>query len=271
MFRRPCAHRAANLASEIRTANRLGEHEQAVTLYDTLCSIEPDDPSHRIGLARAQATAGDFVAALAALDEAAKVEDLTVTLRGSLLSRRAEVALAAGRLDEAAAAEREALELPMARGARRTHQLRLTAAEDPTLAPIVLSYLAPFESGAAAKTGAVRRLFAAMQVAELPGYRPLGSYLMARQLLNAQQPAPAVALLQRALAPEADDRPLPSPQFVRAAHIALMSACVQSGAFSVARDALRTLQALPDSGNGDALVAADWQERIEFFAAHRGG
>lgn len=266
VFRRPCAHRAANVAAQIRHAGRRGDRDGAVALYRTLCSIEPEDPAHKLGLARAYGKAGDLVGALAVLAEAAAVPDLTVTLKAALASSRAEVALAAGELTVAAQTEREALRLPMARSAQRTHQLRLTGAEDPALAPVVLRYLAPFATDDDGVAAAMSRLYAAIEIAEIPGYRALGSYLVARQLLNVQDPRPAVALLQTALDPPPGDHGLPSPQFVRAAHIALLSAAVQSGQTEAARAALTTLARLPDSGHGDALVLADWQERVEFFA-----
>lgn len=266
VFRRPCAHRAANLASEIRAADRQGRHADVIALYGTLCTIEPDDTAHRIGLAWAQAMAGDFDGALASLDEAAATQDLTVTLRAALESRRAEVALSAGNLAEAVRAETEALTLPMRRGTRRTHQLRLAAAQDPELTDLIVTYLAPFASTTLGKTAAVRRLFAAMKVADAPGYRALGSYLMGRQLLNAQMPKAAAEQLATALNPKDGDGTLPSPQFVRAAHIALLSATVQAGDYAQARTTVAALAALPESGHGDALVAALWRERIEFFA-----
>jgi len=270
VFRRPCAHRAANLRSDIALADRRGDWEQTIALYETLCSIEPEDPAHPIGLAWAHAIAGDFASALEALATAEAMKDLTVSMRSALLSRKAEVALAAGRLDEAAAAEREALELPISRGARRTHQLRLVGAEDPALAPYIVDYLAPFDPYAKGRAGAVNRLMAAVTLRERPGYRALGSYLMARQLLNVQKAGPAVELLQTALEPGPGDHGLPSPEFVRAALVALLSASVQAGEFEVARDAVDQLAAQPDSGHGDAAVVELWRERIEFFAKSAG-
>lgn len=268
VFRRPCAHRAANLAGEIRRSNRQGRHADAVALYQTLCTIEPDDPGHLIGLSSAQAIDGDFAAALASLDVAAAMDDLTVTLKAALLSRRAEVALAAGDLEQAAAAEHEALQLPIRRSARRTHQLRLAAAEDPRLAARIVEYLAPFSTEGSTKAGTVRRLLAAMQIRELPQYQALGAYLLARQLLNTQLADAATPLLQQALDPAVGDRGLPSPEFRRAAVLALLSASVQAGHFDTARDALRRLSRLTDSGHGDDAVLQLWRARVEFFAAN---
>lgn len=270
VFRRPCAHRAANLHSEIAQADRRGDWEETIALYQTLCSIEPEDPAHPIGLAWAHALGGDFPAALEALATAEAMADLTVSMRSALLSRKAEVALAAGELEEAAVAEREALELPISRGERRTHQLRLVGAEDPALAPYVVDYLAPFDPYAKGKTGAVTRLMAAVDIRDQPGYAALGSYLMARQLLNVQQAKPAVALLQAALDPTEGDHGLPSPEFERAALEALLSASIQAGELDVARGAVDRLASLPGSGHGDAADVAEWRERIEFFAASAG-
>jgi len=266
VFRRPCAHRAANIASEIRKADRQGQHEDAVTLYKTLCSIEPEDPAHLLGLAWAQGVTGDFGAATATLDEVTALDDLTVTIKAALASRRAEVALAAGDLPSAIQAEQEALTLPMARSKRRTHQLRLSAATDPSLTADIVAYLAPFDPYASGKIGAVQRLAAAVRIAALPGYRALGSYLMARQLLNVTDPEGAVPLLQVALSPEAGE--LPSDEFRRAAQLALLSASVQARQFDVARATVDALAKAPHSGHGDDQIVADWRERIEFFAQH---
>jgi hypothetical protein len=116
----------------------------------------------------------------------------------------------------------------------------------------------------------VRAAHAAAEMARRPSHRSLGDYLLARQLLNVQQCEAAVPLLERSLAPQGDERGLPSPEYVRAAHLALVGALVEDDRFDEAERVLAALRELPGQGNGHRAVWREWQRRIEFFASYPG-
>jgi len=105
-------------------------------------------------------------------------------------------------------------------------------------------------------------------VARQPNHRSLGDYLLARQLLNVQEHAAAVPLLERSLAPQAGERGLPSLEFVRAAHLSLVSALVEGERYADAARVLAALEQVPEQGNGHRAVHREWQRRIEFFASY---
>ncbi|HET6583946.1 MAG TPA: hypothetical protein VFG69_10865, partial [Nannocystaceae bacterium] len=95
-------------------------------------------------------------------------------------------------------------------------------------------------------------------------------YLLARQLLNVQDHEAAVPLLQRSLAPRADDGGLPSVEYERAARLALIGALLEGRRFADAREVLASLAALPDQGNGHRAVIGEWARRIAFFERYPG-
>ena len=270
VFQRPCAHRAATLLQKVGQDQARGRFDEAIDGYRTLCSIEPERPEHKVGLALALAIAQQFDEALAALDEAMAYEDLTVTLKARVLERRADVALAAGEFDVANEALAEALLLPVSTGQRRGLLLRVAAAADPELAPLIVEYYLMFDTQADSATGAVRRLYAAQQIRERTGYEALGSYLLGLQLLNAQRPAAARPLLEDAVAQANTGKGLPGPEFLRKARLELVNVCTQTGRFDQADAVLDALEAEPGIGNGHRLIYSQWRARVAFFREYLG-
>lgn len=264
VFQRPCAHRAATLLQEVALAQARGRLETVVEGFRTLCEIEPEEPEHKLGLAQGLAVAGRFEEALEVLEEAMATPELTVTLQAIVLERRADVALAAGELAVAVQALDQALQLPLSESQRRGLLLKRAAADDADLAPLVVSFYRLFETDDDAASGAVQRVFAAQQIRDLPGYRSLGSYLLARQLLNEQLAGPARPLLEDAVANAHRDRGLPGPEFVREARELLVSACVVTGRYDQANAVLDELEAEPGLGNGHRLTLEQWRSRVAF-------
>lgn len=265
VFQRPCAHRAATLLHEVAQAQARGRLETAVEGFRTLCAIEPEQPEHKLGLAQSLAVAERFDEALAVLDEAMAMPDLTVTLQALVLERRADVALAAGALEVAAGALEQALALPLSERQRRGLLLKLAGAHDADLAPLIVDYYLMFETDDDPVAGAVRQAFTAQRVRERPGYRSLGSYLLARQLLNAQLPGPARPLLEDALATARAGHGLLGPEFVREAQLLLVEACVQVERFDQADAVLDEFAADPSLRNGDRLELEQWRSLVAFF------
>lgn len=270
VFQRPCAHRAAILLQDVAQAQARGRWELAEEGWRTLCEIEPDDAQHKIGLAQTLAVGERWDEALGVLEQALATPALTVTLQATVLERRADVALAAGELDVAAQALEQALGLMPAEGQRRGLLLKRAAARDSTLAPLVVSFFRMFEDEDDSVTGAVMQAHTAQRVRELPGYESLGSYLLARQLLNAQLPAQARPLLEQALGRASEGHGLPGPEFVREARMMLLEACVQVGAYDQAEATIEALAADPALRNGDRLDLEQWRARVAFFRTYLG-
>jgi tetratricopeptide (TPR) repeat protein len=265
VFQRPCAHRAAILLQDVAQAQARGRFETAVEGWRTLCEIEPEDAQHNLGLAQTLAVAERWDEALTVLDEALSTPELTVTLQGSVLERRADVALAAGELSQASEALEQALALPVSEGQRRGLLLKRAAARDAELAPYIVSYYRMFENDDDPVAAGVQQAFTAQQVRELPGYRSLGSYLLARQLLNVQLPGPARPLLEDALVAADEGHGLLGPEFVREARMLLLEACIQVERFDEADAVLDEIAADPELRNGDRMELEQWRSRVVFY------
>lgn len=262
VFQRPCAHRAATLLQEVAVAGARGRLQTMVEGYETLCELEPEEPLHKLGLAQGLAVMGRLDEALAVLDEAMAMPELTTTLQGVVLERRADAALAAGELSVALEALDGALGLALSEGQRRGLLLKRAAARDADLAPLVVEFYRLFETDDDPVSAAVQRAFAAQRIRERPGYRGLGSYLLARQLLEEQLPGPARPLLEDALALRDE---LPGAEYVREARLLLVSACVQTGRYEQADAVLDAMEAEPGVRNGHRLEHAQWRARVAFF------
>ncbi len=270
VFERPCAHRAADVRNEIERANARGEFEDAIVGWRELCAIEPEQPEHTLGLGHALAIAGRYDEAGQVFTDAATAPELATTQIAAIAERQGDVALALGDLAGAKAAYERALAQPQSEARRRVLQLRIEGASDPELAPLVLAYLAPFDATGNEEVRAVRSTHAAAEIARRAGHRALGDYLLARQLLNVQAHEAAVPLLQSSLAPAAGEPALPSIEYVRAAHLALVGALVQGDRFDEAHQVVARLAALPEQGNGHRAATLEWQRRIDFFAGYPG-
>lgn len=263
VFERPCAHRAAEVRSEIERASARGQFDEAIGSWRELCRIEPEQPEHGLGLAGALAIAGELDGAAGVLDELARTPDLTATILAAIAERRGDVELARGDRIAAAQAYAAAMAQPQGESRLRLLQLRIAATDDPELTPLVLRYLAPFDADGDDMVRAIQAAAAAAEIARLPRHQGLGNYLLARQLLNVQGSAAAAGLLVEALAhPDS----LPSPEMIRAARIALLEADVIRGEFARARSTLATLRAEPDLGHGQLASYDEWAARIVFFA-----
>ena len=139
-------------------------------------------------------------------------------------------------------------------------------AQDPALAPRLLAYFAPFEPQPDHPNQAVLRLYAALQVAALPGQRSLGGYLVGRQLLNVGDGPGARDQLELSLSPGTGDPGLATPELLRGARLMLLEACVRARDYPRAREVLRDLTTGPILGGGHRLELEQWRARVEFFA-----
>jgi hypothetical protein len=270
VFRRPCAHRAADLRSAAARARLLGQQHEALDHQQTLCRIEPDEPGHFLGLAEMLAGWERYAEAAKVLDELATREQLTATIRGLIDEQRGDTALLAGtpeQLEIAATRYQAALALGLGENRARQLQIKLLAARDPALAPLVAQYFGPFRVEDESHAGAVLQLWTASKIADLPGHHALGHYLLGRQFLIAAAPREAAAVLAEALAPPLGEPMLATRELRRAAILAQLSALTQSRDWQGARAWLGPLRELAE-GAGHRELVDEWSERIAFFESY---
>jgi tetratricopeptide (TPR) repeat protein len=268
VFQRPCAHRIARLVEESRVANERGRPGQGIEPIRTLCELEPERPEHRLRLANQLARGGLYTAAHDALDQARATGDLTVSIEALISERRGDLALFLGDLSTAESAFDAALELPVEEARMRGLQLKRLGASDRELAPLIADYYGHFDNEDTGLVRAVARIHVAHLVREMTGYGALGSYLIGRQLLNVQRYDQAIAPFERSLSGSSTDGVLPSPEFVRAARVALLHSYTRTGRYERARAMLESLEADPDLGSGGRQEADLWRERIEFVSSY---
>ncbi len=265
IFQRPCAHRAALLAAESATAQARGDLVASIEALATLCALEPDRPEHQLGQAFVLARAGDLQRASELLQAALQSPGTTSTLRALTRERLGDVALSGGDLAGAALHYREALQGTTSEARIRNLQVKLLATDDPALSPYLQAYLLLFDTPARRPTLALRRLYAARQIADLPAYAALGEYLTGLQLAGMEDPLSALAHLERSLDPAPGSQPLHTPELLRAARLRLVNALVQTRRYDRAEAFLTLLEADPEIGNGHRVTYNMWRERIAFF------
>ncbi len=274
IFQRPCAHRAADLAAEANAALARGDGERRIGALHELCAVEPEQPEHRLALALAQAQTGlrdDAATTLAELADAALLvgkpggQELSDTLLAILDERRGDLALAASELGTADGHYARALARGLGEGQQRTLQIKRRGAADPALAPRLLAYFTPFDPQPDHPNQSVLRLYAALQIAALPGQRALGGYLVGRQLLNVGDGASARDQLELSLSPGTGQAPLGTPELLRSARLMLVEACLRARDYPRAREVLADLAAIPMLA-GHRQELDQWRARVEFFA-----
>lgn len=267
VFRRPCAHRAAELAGEAARARIRGQVDEALDAQQTLCAIEPEEPGHVLRLAEMLAGWDRFADAGALLDELAGREGLTASVEARIAEQRGDTALLAGQLDAARADYEAAIGLGLSEAQRRVLDIKIAASQDPALAPLVAAYFRPFDVDGATRPAALLRLWAAAQIADLPDHRALGNYLLGRQFLIIAAPAQAAEVLAVTLDEARAQTETWSPAMRRAAHLSRLSALTQIHAWDAARRELEPLEQLAE-GQGHRDVVDQWRARIEFFETY---
>jgi tetratricopeptide (TPR) repeat protein len=265
VFRRPCAHRAADLATEAAQARLRDQREEALEAVQTLCSIEPERPEHALLLADMLASYGMLEDANATLDETAARDDLTSTVTAAIEEQRGDTALVAGDFDRAARHYRDALGYGQREAGIRVLEIKQMAAADPKLAPLIIDYFGIFQLDDKGQATAMLRLWAASEISRLPGHWALGHYLLGRNFLNVSVPEQALEVLDRANNPPAGEPRLESPVMRRALRWALVSALVQTRKWDRAREVLDVIEREDVEGRGHTREIADWRARVDFY------
>jgi hypothetical protein len=269
IFQRPCAHRAADLLTEATLAQARGDVPRRLGALKDLCAVEPELPEHRLVLALAEAQSGLLAEAEATLASLDGLQDLTDTILAIQDERRGDLALARGDLAAAGAAYERALTRGVSEAQERQLQIKRLGARHPILAPHLLAYFDPFEPHPEHPHESVLRLYAALQIAALPGHAAIGGYLAGRQLLNVHHGAAARDHLEKALSPGTGEPALPTPELQRGAGLMLLEAALRTRDYPRARAVLAELQRDPGLGPGHRQDLALWADRVDFFERTR--
>ncbi|MFV8754617.1 hypothetical protein ACNOYE_29055 [Nannocystaceae bacterium ST9] len=265
VFRRPCAHRAADLASEAAMARLRDERDEALDAVRTLCTIEPERPEHQLALADMLASFGMLDEAATTLDETAARDDLTSSVKAAIEEQRGDTALVAGDLARAGEHYRVAQTFGQRDAALRVLEIKLMATADPLLAPLIVDYFGIFQPDDKGQATAMLRLWAATEISRLPGHWALGNYLLGRQFINVSAPEQALEVLDRADRPALGEPKLDSPTMRRALRWALVSALVQTHAWARARGVLALIEREDVEGRGHTTEIAEWRARVDFY------
>ncbi|TPV96289.1 MAG: hypothetical protein B7733_05485 [Myxococcales bacterium FL481] len=280
IFTRACAHRVANLREQARAALDRGRVDEAVSILERLCELEPAEFRHRERLAYTLASEKRYAQADATLSSAAEIEGLTDGAASSIAELRGDVALRRRLLSEAHAHYERALAYPLAASQRRALILKRLAASDPTAAADIIEYFALFDLGKSSGPSTIVRVAAAGHLASDPVHGAIGSYLLGHQLAAAERPDLALPYIRRAATTHEPTPPLPAADLAREARLLLVESLVLTGHHD---DALRELERLasltsvpgPDDTSlplehrsGDRLDYDLWRQRIRFFATY---
>jgi tetratricopeptide (TPR) repeat protein len=267
IFRRPCAHRIAELSAQANLDRRSAKNEEAIEGIREICRLEANEPAHRLRLARAQAAADLEADAFTTLDEASALEKLTRSQVAAIEELRGDIALAAKDYESAVRAYEKARALPLREGRLRGIDIKLTGARlgqqgDDALAKRILDYFGPFDALTLDWVKRLRglenaRVLAGQDARELGA---MGHYLVARQLLNAALLSEARSHIDLALSlpPEA----WYSVELERAAWF--MGVQLRMGAVQLIDAHEKGLA----TAGGHQLALRWWRERIEFARSY---
>jgi len=274
IFARPCAHKTATVLGDAARAARNGDGDEAVSLLESLCEMEPEQPKHRLALSGVQATLGRLDDAAETLEDAAQMPKLPQTTRAAIESVRGDVALVAQDYEVAAAAYARAADLSNGEAIQRSLDIKRRSARDPGATPIIIDYFRPFLPDDDTQAASIVQMHAAMRMKERAGWWAIGNYLLARQILNSGRPDLARPHLEACLglageAPEGESL-LEGTELVEAARIALVDARLRTGDYEGARELVEVLAAGPDVRSGDLLDLQLWRERIDFYEGYVG-
>jgi len=250
IFRRPCAREVALLSRAADDALRAGDAARAVELYGRCAALDEGDPGFLLSQAQALSEAGDAeeIEALYRIADAHPgADDL---LRARMLVALGDAWAHRGEALQAADAWRRAGERTLDRAARRALDVKIEAVDDAAIAAVVLPFLAEATDA---------RLVALRDLLERRPDYATGWYLVGRRLVQRDEPALALAHLDRALA-----GPLPSARIEREALRQRALALLALGRHAEAERDLR--RALEGGSAAERLHTADLLGLVRFAA-----
>jgi tetratricopeptide (TPR) repeat protein len=250
MFARPCPHAIAARTAAAADALVAGDTAGAIALMRVVCGEEPDEPLHRLGLARALDAGDDAERAEAATiwtELAGDTARITSSLRARALEQLGRRAAAAGDWAGARALFARGAALPVEEDARRLLDGMVLAIDHRGLAA---GALRGYFFGSGEPLG-----WATLITVTEPGLA-LGWYLRGLMEHARGDHATAARDLRRAL-----DLDLPSRRFVRSATRRLLVSAWRIGDLATVGRAADIL-----AGDGatsiDRLAADDWRDRL---------
>jgi len=245
IVRKRCAHEVATLEQQARAAR---DPQRAASLWARCASLEPDDPTLLLALARAQRAAKDPAAAEASEAKALAHSKLSLPLRAQVLTDSGDASWKAGDATRALSRYREAQQLPQSEVSERGLTVRLLAVRDPPAWPALRPLFA--ESDNAPEI--------LLRLRDLDLLRPrdgLAAYLLAKQMQNRAAWPECAAFAASALR-----RELPGPLFVQEALRMRGIAAWHTGDEAAARAAFNALGKDPSPGR--ELEVARWLDRL---------
>jgi hypothetical protein len=258
IFRKVCARELAERVAEAR--ERMSSMpDAAVSLLDSVCRDDPDEPGYRLALAEALAAAFASDRALALARPMVDDESLTWPLRGRAASLVGVIEFHAGHLAEAAAVQERCLALATDDNEMRTAWAKRRALADDGARRTLGRVL--FGDGPARATDPALVVFLVDEFARLHSEEALGPYLVGRQLFG-RDPHLALASLARACPLDGPGLDVPlEPAFAKECRMLYGESAFLAGDLPLAG---RIYQALRDQAllESDRLRATDFLERI---------
>jgi len=258
IFRKVCARELAERVAEARA--KMGSMpEAALSLLDSVCQDDPDEPAYRLERAEALAAAGASGKALSVGKAMVDDESLTWPLRARAASLVGAIEFHAGHLAEAIAAAERSLALATDENETRTAWAKRRALADHdarrTLGRVLFG-----ESPVHASDPALV-VYLVSEFARLHPDEALGPYLVGRQLAG-RDPGLALAPLEQACPLDGPGKVVPLiPVFAKECRRLYGESAFLTGDRPLAR---RIYEALRDQATreSDRLRASDFLERI---------
>ncbi len=248
IFSRPCPREIAALREDAESL-RARDPEGALERYQRCAAIEPQNAAYLRAQAGLFAERGETARAGELWEKALALANTSAGRAAGQLGR-GDAAWAAGDLGRAREAYAAALALHRDRATDRLATVKLLSVSDPEAAPVLRRFFT--------RAGVPEVL----EVAELARRQPGNAwarYLVARQLLQHQDPAGTLRWLGEAMAAGLED-----PELVREARRMEVQARFLTGDCHGASPALDRLEA---SDPSDRSFAQEWRARCDFEAA----
>jgi len=263
IFRKICARELAERVAEAR--EKMGSMpDAAVSLLDSVCEDDPDEPAYRLDRAEALAAAGARDKALLLARPILDDESLTWPLRGRAGSLVGVIEFHAGHFAETAAAVERSLSLATDENEMRTAWAKRRALADDDARRTLGRAL--FGDGPGRATDPALVVFLMDEFARLHPDEALGPYLVGRQLAG-RDPHLALASLAQACPLDGTGKAVVlEPAFFNECRRLYGESVFLTGDLPLAR---RIYEALRDQATlqSDRLRANDFLERIAWQAS----
>lgn len=196
IFGRRCPHVVDACRARGDRLRNAGDRAGAIAAWEELLALDPHDDGVRISIAMERVRLGDVEGGTRALTKITENKDVGRLTRDRAIEDLGDLALVAGRGEEAASRYRERALRVVDEDHLRTLDVKIAAATDPKLRPgIVALLLGPLDRGPD-RSMAMELL--GVQAAGSPE-DGLAGYLLGRQYINGGQYEDGAARLERAL------------------------------------------------------------------------